>query len=40
VPSLEAGGPADVVTFEDDPRDDPDVLARPAAIVLGGVRIA
>ena len=38
-PSLEAGGTADVVTFEEDPRDDPDVLSRPAAVVLGGVRI-
>jgi hypothetical protein len=36
---LEAGGIADVVTFEEDPRDDPDVLSRPAAVVLGGVRI-
>jgi imidazolonepropionase-like amidohydrolase len=39
-PSLEAGAPADVVTFDDDPRDDPDILARPAAIVLRGRRIA
>ena len=38
-PSLEGGDPADVVTFEEDPRDDPDVLSRPAAVVLGGVRI-
>lgn len=39
-PALEAGGPADVVTFDDDPRDDPEVLGRPAAVVLDGARIA
>jgi imidazolonepropionase-like amidohydrolase len=39
-PALDAGGAADVVTFHDDPRDDPEVLALPAAVVLGGVRIA
>jgi imidazolonepropionase-like amidohydrolase len=39
LPSLAEGAPADVVTFEDDPREDPAVLARPAAVVRGGVRI-
>jgi imidazolonepropionase-like amidohydrolase len=39
-PGLDAGAAADVVTFDDDPRDDPEVLERPAAVVLGGVRIA
>jgi imidazolonepropionase-like amidohydrolase len=39
MPSLEEGGPADVVTFEGDPRDDPDVLTEPAAVVLNGVRV-
>jgi imidazolonepropionase-like amidohydrolase len=29
-----------VVTYHDDPRDDPLVLGRPAAIVLGGKRVA
>jgi len=38
--SIEAGEPADVVTFEQDPRDDPAVLSRPAAVVLRGIRIA
>lgn len=38
--SLEAGGPADVTTFEDDPREDPDVLRWPVAVVLGGRRFA
>jgi imidazolonepropionase-like amidohydrolase len=38
--SLEAGGPADVITFEDDPREDPDVLRWPVAVVLGGRRFA
>jgi len=33
------GGPADVVTFEGDPRDDPEVLGYPASVVLGGVRV-
>jgi imidazolonepropionase-like amidohydrolase len=40
LPSLEAGAPGDVVTFDGDPRDDPDVLERPVAVVLDGVRIA
>jgi imidazolonepropionase-like amidohydrolase len=40
MPALEAGGPADVITFEADPRDDPEVLGRPAAVVLGGFRLA
>lgn len=39
-PGLEAGAVADVVTFDQDPRDDPEVLGRPAAVVLDGVRIA
>jgi imidazolonepropionase-like amidohydrolase len=38
-PALEVGAAADVVTFDADPRDDPNVLARPAAIVLRGRRI-
>ncbi len=38
--SIENGAPADVVTFEEDPRQDPTALARPVAIVLGGVRVA
>jgi imidazolonepropionase-like amidohydrolase len=36
---LSAGEPADLVTYHDDPRGDPDVLARPAAVVARGVRI-
>ncbi len=40
VPSIGAGAPADVVTFEEDPREDPAALTRPAAVVLGGMRIA
>lgn len=39
LPPLEAGAPADVVTFEIDPREDPSVLATPTAVVLGGVRV-
>ena len=34
-----ADAPPSVVTFDADPRDDPLVLTRPAAIVIGGVRI-
>jgi len=30
---------ADVVTYDDDPRDDPMVLARPVAVVVGGYRL-
>lgn len=37
--SFGAGELADVVTFTDDPREDPAVLARPAAVVMRGVRI-
>ncbi len=33
------GQPADLVTYHDDPRDDPETLARPAAVVARGVRI-
>jgi imidazolonepropionase-like amidohydrolase len=38
--SLEDGAPADVVTFDEDPRDDPEVLRRPVAVVLRGRRVA
>jgi hypothetical protein len=31
--------PADIVTYHHDPRRDPDQLARPAAVVAGGVRL-
>ena len=30
---------ADIVTYEHDPRDDPALLAHPAAVVLGGTRV-
>lgn len=30
---------ADIVTYHHDPREDPDELARPAAVVAGGVRL-
>lgn len=33
------GSPVDMVGYHDDPRDDPDVLARPAAVVVQGVRV-
>ncbi len=34
-----AAAPASVVTYDADPRDDPEVLAEPAAVVIGGVRV-
>ena len=34
--ALADGQPADLVTYASDPRDDPAVLARPAAVFLGG----
>ena len=39
LPGLEPGAPADLVTFDDDPRADADALKRPAAILAGGRRI-
>jgi imidazolonepropionase-like amidohydrolase len=39
LPGLEPGAPADLVTFERDPRDDVHVLGAPAAILAGGRRI-
>ena len=40
LPALEAGTPADVTTYDADPRDDPEVLARPVAILRAGARVA
>lgn len=40
VPGLRVGRPASLVTFHDDPREDPAALARPAAVVVGGRRVA
>jgi imidazolonepropionase-like amidohydrolase len=34
-----ADAPSSIVTFAEDPRDDPAVLTRPAAIVIAGVRL-
>jgi imidazolonepropionase-like amidohydrolase len=39
LPALDEGAAADVVTFEADPREDPTVLAHPAAVLLGGIRV-
>ncbi len=36
LPGIEAGAPADLVVFPDDPRQDLSVLDHPALIVLGG----
>ncbi len=35
-PALDEGAPADLVVYEQDPRNDPQVLARPALVMLGG----
>jgi imidazolonepropionase-like amidohydrolase len=40
LPGLEPGAPADLVTFDRDPRDDVDVLTTPAAILAGGRLVA
>jgi imidazolonepropionase-like amidohydrolase len=39
LPGLEPGAPADLVTFDDDPRAEPAVLGKPAAVLAGGRRI-
>lgn len=39
LPGLSEDQPADLVTYHDDPRNDPNVLTRPAAVVARGVRI-
>jgi imidazolonepropionase-like amidohydrolase len=36
---LDDGEPADLVSYHDDPRDDPAALAHPAAIFARGIRI-
>ena len=36
LPGIEDGAPADLVAYPDDPRGDPEVLARPALIMLAG----
>ena len=36
---LTEGRPADLVTYHDDPRDDPRLLARPVAVLANGSRI-
>jgi imidazolonepropionase-like amidohydrolase len=40
VPSLTAGAPADVVTFQEDPRVDPTILGAPTSVLRHGYRIA
>jgi len=37
---IQHGEPADLVSYDNDPRDDPAVLAHPAAVFAGGIRIA
>lgn len=39
LPGLQAGAPADLVTFAADPRERLDILARPAAVLFDGRRI-
>jgi imidazolonepropionase-like amidohydrolase len=37
LPDLEEGAPADLVLYRADPRHDPEVLAAPALVMVGGV---
>jgi len=39
-PALEEGAAADLVLYENDPRNDPELLARPSLVMLGGQRVA
>jgi imidazolonepropionase-like amidohydrolase len=39
LPTFGPGAPADFVTFTADPRENPEVLAKPAAVILGGRRV-
>jgi imidazolonepropionase-like amidohydrolase len=38
LPGLEDGAPADLVCYAADPRDDPEVLGSPSAVLVGGRR--
>src|SRR5205823_3569572 len=38
-PDLQDGEPADLVTYDHDPRDDAAILARPVAVVRQGIRL-
>jgi hypothetical protein len=38
-PGFVPGAPADLVTYHDDPRNDPGILKQPAAIIRRGIRI-
>lgn len=38
-PGIDEGAPADLVTYDADPREHPEVLREPAAVVLRGVRV-
>jgi imidazolonepropionase-like amidohydrolase len=40
LPDLEDGSPADVVLYDADPRDDPDILSRPSLVIVGGEILA
>lgn len=40
LPGLRPGDSADLVSYEQDPRDDPEVLRRPAAVLRAGIRVA
>ncbi len=39
MPAIDVGASADVVTYDLDPREDPSVLAHPAALLLRGRRV-
>ena len=40
LPDIEEGAPADIVLYHADPRDDPEVLRRPALVMVDGEVIA
>jgi imidazolonepropionase-like amidohydrolase len=40
LPGIEEGAPADIVAFEDDPREDPSALGRPSLRILDGRVVA
>ncbi len=39
-PAIDEGAPGDLVLFAEDPRNDPELLARPELVMLSGQRVA
>ena len=38
-PGLVEGGPADFLILDEDPRDNPAILAKPARVTVGGTSV-